>query len=362
MRAARSFYVFFLSSLLLLTSTLFAQTAPVSDPAEPVTSNARFLATPEERSAAIELLNRARKNYNLHEAKLPFVLKASFSSSGHSLYEGAGTMEETWLDGRNWTWTAQIGKRSAGRTSFAGRIYSTSATDLVPLRLYLVRDAIFGTGPDFISNQVIRSANATYQGSDVTCFLISEALPPTPAPRLWAETEDCVDSHSGLLRVWSITPGIYVTYDYGDPIQFHDHTLARQISIVEDGSTVLDLHVDSVEEAQAEDAGRFKPTPEMLAHGRAFDLPRPIRFPVPAASALKTYGPYSIQPVIVHVTIDGKNGKVLEAEALPTSNPDLADEALKLIKGANNSPMGMEREAFINVRLRLAPTGNIAQR
>jgi hypothetical protein len=364
MRSGRPFLV--LLVLLILPPVLFSQTAPVpADSAEPVTSNARSLATPEERSAAMELLNRARKNYNLPEGKLPFVLKVSFNASGRSLYEGAGTMEESWLSGRNWMWTAQIGDHSVGRTSYAGRIYSTSANDMVPLRLYVARDAIFATGPDFLSNQVIRSANANYQGNAVTCFLISEAAPPSPVRRLWAETEYCIDSHSGLLRVWSIAPGIYVTYDYSDSLQFHDHTLARHISIVEDGSTVLDLHLDSLEDTGAFDPGTFKPTAEMMARGRAFDLPHPIRFPVPAASAVKTDGPYSIQPIIVHVTIDGKSGRVLEAEALENSNPDLANEALKLIKGSSNSPMGMEREAFINVRLRLQHSGttpNVAAR
>jgi hypothetical protein len=318
-----------------------------------VTGNAQVLATPEERLAAIRLLNWARKNYNLHEAKLPFVLKASFRSPGQLLDESSGTMEESWLDGRNWKWSLEIGDQSVGRSSYAGRIYSTGAADIVPLRLYLLRDAIFATVPDFIGKQVIRSANVSYQGRDATCLLISDSARPARGPRSWAEAEYCIDSRSGLLELWSIAPGIYVTYDYGDTIEFHDHTLARQISIIEDGSTVLDLHLDSLEEAGAVDSISFRPTADMLARGRAFNLPPPIRFNVPVVSAVRTDGPYLIQPIVVHVTIDGKSGKVLEAEALQHFNADLTDEALKLIKGSSNSPMGMEREAFINVRLRL---------
>jgi hypothetical protein len=356
MRIARPFRLLLLSSL--LAPAAFAQMAPVpSDPLELVTGNARVLVTQEERSAAINLLYRARQNYNMHTGRAPFTLKTSFTSSGQSLYEGDGAMEETWIAGRRWRWTAQISNTTVGRVFYGGRMYSTSTTDSIPLRIYMVRDAIFSPGPGFVTGQMIRSAAVSYNGKEVTCLLLSGHVPTTPASRFWVETEYCIDPNSGLLQVWSEAPGIYITYNYDDAIEFHGHTLARQISFVEDGKTVLDLHLDSLEELHDVDPNLFKPAPEMLAKGPIFGLALPTRFPIRSESAAETDGPYDIQPVIVHATVDNANGKVLEAEALQNSNPTLAQEAVNLVKGSSNSATGVEREVFINVQLHLQRPG-----
>ena len=355
MRIALPFYLLL---SLLFTPAAFSQMAPVpADPLELVTENARVLVTPEERSAAIELLNRARQNYNLHNARAPFTLKASFTATGQAFYEGAGTMEETWLGERRWRWTAQIGDSSTGRLSYGGHIYSTGSVEPVPLRVYMARGAIFAPVPALITGQMIRSASVNYKGNQITCILLSGEVPTTPAPRYWVETEYCIDPASGLLQIWTVAPGIYVTYDYSDALQFHRHTVARQISFVEDGQTVLDLHLDSLEEVGTVDANLFKPTPEMLQHGPSFSMSPPNRFPIRTESAAETDGPYDIQPIIVHAIIDSASGKVLEAEALQNSNPSLAQEAVNLVKHSSNSATGVEREVFINVQLHLQRPG-----
>jgi hypothetical protein len=349
MRITLPFYL--LLSLLLLTPAAFSQMAVVPpDSSELVTGPAHVLVTPEERAAAGDLLNRARQNYfSLHEFRTPYVLKVSFNSSGQSQYEGAGTMEEVRLSARRWRWTAQIGNASAGRLIYDGRVYSTSATDTVPLRVYMVRTALFAPGPAFATGQMMRSATVSYKGNEITCLLLSGSVPTDPAPRFWVETEYCIDPNSGLLQVWSEAPGIYVTYDYSDPLTFHGRTLARQVAFVEDGKTVLEVHVDSLQEPGEVEPNSLVPTQEMPL---SYILSAPQRFPIWADANAGEGDGNSIHSVIVHATVDGASGKVLEAEALQNSNPELAQRALDIVKHSSNSPTGMEREVFINVRFR----------
>ncbi len=73
-----------------------------------------------------------------------------------------------------------------------------------------------------------------------------------------------------------------------------------------------------------------------------------VRFPLlvrgnPAAGS----GP--VEPVIVHAALD-TNGGVLEAEALQTSNPSLAQAALETVKSRTYGAAPGQREAFINVQ------------
>lgn len=336
---------------LWLAATAFSQVAQApADSSELVTGQAHVLVTPEERAAASSLLQRARDNYfSPHILRTPYVLKLSFNSMGDSLYEGQGTMEEVRLSSQRWRWTAQIAGISTGRLIYGRHVYSTSATNNVPLRIYMLRTALFAPGPAFASGQMIRSATVNYKGSDITCLLLSGNVPAEPAPRFWVESEYCIDPDSGLLQVWSEAPGIYVTYDYNDPIEFHGRKLARQITFVEDGKTVLEAHVDSLQEPGDVDPNSLQPTAEMLP---SYILSAPERFPVRAVTVANQNDAYAIHSVIVHATIDGTTGKVLEAEALQSYDPNLTRQALEIVKQSSNSPVGMERETFINVRFR----------
>ena len=51
---------------------------------------------PQERAAALSLLDQARQNYNFYGPHAPgYRLKLSFNSNGSAQYEGSGSMEET---------------------------------------------------------------------------------------------------------------------------------------------------------------------------------------------------------------------------------------------------------------------------
>lgn len=75
------------------------------------------------------------------------------------------------------------------------------------------------------------------------------------------EREYCIDPKSGLLQILSDAPGIYVVYDYTGAVNFHGHTVARQISIFEGGKEVLEAHVDQLTDAGNIASGLLTPNP-----------------------------------------------------------------------------------------------------
>jgi hypothetical protein len=101
--------------------------------------------------------------------------------------------------------------------------------------------------------------------------------------RRWQENEFCIDAKTGPLRTHSEAPGIYTVYNYDGGFHFQGRTLARQITIVEGGATVLQVHIDSISDA-SNDPGQFVPTHKMLSHGPGAIRTGPFRLPewVPA--------------------------------------------------------------------------------
>jgi hypothetical protein len=97
----------FVASCLFFVPSIFAQTnPPPSDPHELVVHQPRTLSSASERSAAIDLLEHAREDLNMH-AFGAYELKASFQTNGATQNEGNGTMEEL-SNGPEWRWTAQM--------------------------------------------------------------------------------------------------------------------------------------------------------------------------------------------------------------------------------------------------------------
>src|SRR4029077_10514952 len=107
-----------LSFVLFMVPSIFAQTnPPPSDPHELVVHQPRTLSSPAERSAAIDLLEHARQDLNMHTFGA-YELKASFQTSGATQNEGNGTMEEL-SNGPEGRWTAQISGASVGGNGHA---------------------------------------------------------------------------------------------------------------------------------------------------------------------------------------------------------------------------------------------------
>jgi hypothetical protein len=343
---------------LLLASYAYSQSNPKVaplpyDPLELATGPTVVPDTPEKRALLLNLLERARQNSAMHTpGTAPFTMKVSFNSTGNSKNTGYGEVDETWLNGQTWRWSARLGDYSQLRIIYQGMAYDDKPKGFMPLRLQMVRNAVFWPVIGNFAPELLRMATASFQGTDLACMLISGTLnDATPTPgRRWEENEFCIDPKSGLLRTHSEAPGIYAIYEYEGALQFHGRTIPRQISVVEGGETVLQIHIDSIEDANT-DPNQFVPTHKMLAHGPGAIMTGPFRFPefVPAPAGYSGI----VQPVIVHAIVNEK-GKVLDAEVVQSSNLTLTATALGVVwrssYGPGRRPGPLQREAFINVK------------
>lgn len=329
---------------------VFAQTnPPPADSHEMVTREPRTLSKPADRSAALDLLDRARQNYNLHGVSIPYALKVSFETNGATQYEGSWTMEELSDGGSHWRWTAQLQDLRLIRIGDGDRVFGTDAAEPIPIRVQLVRSALLTPIGRFAGASAIRAANVERDGKTMSCLLLSGSIPPNPAPRSWYESEYCIDADTGLLQTWSAAPGIFAVYDYDGATKFHGHTPPRQISIFEEGRLAVQAHVEGLEDAPNLDPNLFKPTQEMADAGGSFALAAPNRFPMrvdPSDAPTSTF----FQPVIVHAILDAQDGSVLDAEALQTTDRDLSRSALDLVRSTTFPPSGFQQEAFLNVQ------------
>src|SRR5271163_4864465 len=178
----------------ILAQAAFAQTnGPPSDPREMVTRQPGTLTKPADRSAALDLLDRARQNFNLHDITTPYALKVSFETNGAAQMEGEWTMEEISDGAARWRWTAQLGDSQVIRIGRDGRVYGTNPSEPVPLRVQLVRSALRWPIMRNAGAAAIREADVEHDGKTISCLLLSASIPPNPAPRSWVEREYCID-------------------------------------------------------------------------------------------------------------------------------------------------------------------------
>ena len=336
------------------------QVAPVpGDPLELETGPATIADTPEKRSAILNLLERARQNNNLHVAGMnPFDLKASFNSSGSAGNSGPGVLEESWLSGATWRWSEHLGTYSQLRIFRNGVAYDSNPGTYQPLRLQMVRQAIFWPVAGNFANDVIRVAESSWNGKAVTCALIAgpRASANQETGRQWIEEEFCIDPATGLLQTYSIAPGIYDAYDYSNALEFHGHSIASRITIVENSVPVATVELNEIKDLNTADVSLFTPSADMKGPG--IMLGSPMRFPQVAKKNLPANATGVMQPIIIHAALD-VSGKVLEAEALQTSDAALSEAALNLVKNTNYGPARnrerIQRDVFINVQFLPAP-------
>jgi hypothetical protein len=352
MRTSTRFFGLFAPSLLCIPLISAQTNPPPPDPHEMVTHEPRTLSKPAERSAALGLLDRARHNYNLHDISAPYALKVSFETNGAAQTEGEGTMEELSDGGSHWRWMAKLQDSLVIRIGVGGRVYGTNPSEIVPLRVQMIRSALHWPIMRNAGASAIRVADVERDGKAMSCLLLSSSIPPNPAPRSWVETEYCIDPDTGLLETWSEAPGIFAVYDYDGAAEFHGRMLPREITIYEEGRIVVHARVESLEDSSNIDGNLFQPTPEMVEQGGSFTLASPNRFPMrvdPSDSPTSTF----FQPVMVHAILDAQDGRVLDAEVLQNSDRDLSRAAIDLVRSTSFSPSGFQQEIFINVQFHL---------
>ena len=361
-----SMRTFFIAIVLLntfITGFVNAQTvkqvAPIpGDPFELATGPATIADTPEKRGAILNLLERARQNNNLHiNGMNPFDLKASFNSGGPTGNSDPGDLEESWLSGTSWRWSEHLGTYSQLRIFHNGIAYDSHPGSYQPLRLQMIRQAIFWPVSGNFTNDVIRVAESSWNGKPVTCALIAgpRASVSQATGRQWNDEEFCVDPSTGFLQMYSIAPGIYDVYDYSNAMPFHGHSIARRITIVENSVAVATIEL-VIKDLSTTDASYFTPSTDMKGPG--IMVGSPMRFPQIAKNNSASTSTGVVQPIIIHAALD-VSGKVLEAEALQSSDPALSEAALQLVKNTNYGPTRsrelVQRDVFINVQFVPAP-------
>jgi hypothetical protein len=294
------------------------------DPLELVPDGAQPVQNAEDRAATIELLTRARdlSNVRLH----PYDLKTTFSTYTSSSSDGRWSLEDTSPSRGIYRWTAQ-GPSFSGVFLTNGDLVSTDRpSGGIPLRLAQVREAIFWIYPGIGRYASLRVATASLDGTEVRCILVAHGMIGSSknsfsSGRSFQESEYCVNPKTGLLATYSPVPGLYVRYDYGNALHFHEETIPNGFTITESGRAVIEAKTESVTASPDAGLSIFKPeglTP--LGVGPAMEAPMMIRSNVPGANA-------SPQVVVVHGMVT-PDGRLDETEVLASTDASLNDAAV----------------------------------
>jgi hypothetical protein len=314
------------------------------DGQEPITGEIQVPAAPADRAAALSLLERARQNSGLHIAGTPpFQLDATFLASGNVNYVGSGALSETWISGRRWRWTANLGDYSQARIGSGQSGFDEQPVSSVPMRVHMLRGAIFAP-VQFGPALRLRTAAAQWNRKPVTCMLLGGEWGATAPWRLWAEQEYCIDNGSGLLEVHSPAPGTYIVYGYGKNLQFHGRFMPDRITAWVGGVPVLDAQI-AIADAGTVDGNLLTATAEMTARGLGVSLTTGQKFQLSAPGG---YSSDPIQAVMVHAEL-GPAGNVLEEEVSTSADPRLSQTALDIVRQHAFPPAGTQREVYVNV-------------
>ena len=317
--------------------------APVpADPHELVTGTAQFASSPEDRAAAMALLERARQNGDLHmPGGSPFELKATINVAS-GLQTGVGQVTETWLNGRQWRYDQTLGSYSETRVSVGGQMFERHSS-FTPMAVQMIRTSLFWPVGGNPSVSTMRTAQASWNGKPVTAILISGSTDATPPGRHWAETEYVVDNSTGLLQIYSRAPGTFAIYGYTQGLQFHGRWMPDHITIFVAGVQTVDAQLTSIADPDLAGTASLKAEAGMQ---RTVTAPMNQRFPLFAHDPTNSG---VIKPVIVHVTVDDQ-GNVVESEVSAAADPALVDQAIALVKRSKFSAQRMD--AYVAVRFR----------
>ena len=306
-----------------LSTTGFEIAPPPHDPFEPIMSQPQVVGTLDARRAVEAQLRDAFMKRAVPAGGEPYTLKISFDVSGDTQEIGPGEMEETRNPAGVRRWTGHLGSYSITRIITAGT-HDTGSPGPIPMRLYMARE--YAGGAPLTPMGSMRTANGTLNGTPLNCVLSSQKQTVVPG-RDWSETEYCIDSQSGLLRVYSTAPGMYVVYEYGGS-SFHGRVVADQVTITVAGKIVLQGSITLKNpDLDSLDPTLFTPTSQMATNG--VQLTGPPTHHVQSRGTITASGP--IQPIVVHAMVS-PDGSVVEAEALQTLDPELSQSAVDLVK------------------------------
>jgi hypothetical protein len=311
--------------------------APVpADPLELVTGQVQAARTPASRAEALQLLARARNNFQLRNAQQAWDLKVRFTvdSHGETNYDGAWQMEDRYVSGQGLHWTAKSANGYAITGIFAPKaVYSDPTPAAIPLRLQEARSMLYNPLPsvDYAGSGSIRTFVASFHGLSVTCLLLAHSrnVQNPAVGRGWEENEECIDPQSRLLQIHSEAPGRYIAYDYSNAARLGDLLVPRSITVTEGGRVVSKIQVENLEGRDSFEASLFVPTERMkAAQAPAMTSLQKITRIVTGDQAasegeVPATSPMTVRPVCVFGMVNSA-GQLVEAHSLQPSDPNSA--------------------------------------
>jgi len=325
-------YLKYISICGLLAQIALCQPVP-ENRLELASSGVHVVDVPEERDALIRLLDKARSYYTLREARQAYHLKTSFTvtSGGRTEFDGDWQLDEMFSPSHGFRLTARTAGYVFEQLRTSNLTYQDTPGGTFPLRLHEAHGHLLGPleSTRNMRRDLIRTVDASLNGAPVTCLLLSDARRSSEAGapgRLWQEREECLDPQTGHLLLHSPAPGLYVLYDFSQPVKFESKELPGKMTVVENETTVIEERVESLEALAKVDPNDFTPTAQMRS-----------KRPGTAMSGLEkfTLGPTrpssaTIQTVVIFGLLT-PDGKVAEAHALQSSDPALIEAALRRV-------------------------------
>jgi hypothetical protein len=292
----------------------------------------RLVDVAEERDALIRLMSKARSYYTLDQARQAYRLKTSFTvtSGGQTQFDGDWQMEQTFAPGQGLRLTARTAGYVFEQLRKSNLTYQDTPSGHFPLRLHEARGHLLSPfeSTTRLRRDLIRTVDATLNGTSVTCVLLSNATRTSDAGapgRLWQEHEECVDPQTGHLLLHSPAPGLYVLYDFSQSLKLQSKELPAKMTVIENNTVVIEERVESLEPLPSVDPSSFIPTEQMRSQAPGT---------VMASWDKLTIGPTKSSATIQSVVIFGlltPDGEVAEVHALQSSDPALIDAALRRV-------------------------------
>ncbi|MBV8552406.1 MAG: hypothetical protein JOY54_13970 [Acidobacteriaceae bacterium] len=301
-----------------------------ADPLELVTGDAQITASPEQRQQTLQLLNQAHDLSNVQAQA--YHLRATFTSSGSSQYDGSWQTEDISPSRGIYRWTAQGRSYSVTNLYLDRLLYSNQPAQGMPLRLAQFRLAVFFLYSEVGPRASLRTASANMNGTELTCILIAHGARTAAAAhgRRWRESEYCLDPKSGVLVTYSPAPGMYVLYDYSNALHLHDRIVPGKFTITEAGQTVLEARMESLTDPAGLDRSLFTPAAGMNQIGVGSLMTPPWHLSMTIQQGNVT-GQLSAQRVILHGMLT-PNGHLKEPEVLARTDPTLNQNVLDRVK------------------------------
>jgi hypothetical protein len=331
-------YVKYLAICGLLAQVAFCQSGQTlarvpENRLELASSGVRVVEAPEERDALIRLMEKARSYYDFKESRQAYHLKTSFTvtSGGRTEFDGDWQLDEIYSPSLGDRLTARTGGSVFEQLKTLTANYQDTPGGTFPLRLHEARGHLLGPLESIknVRHDLIRTVDANLNGAPVTCLLLSDGRRSSEAGapgRLWQEREECLDPQNGHLLLHSPAPGLYVLYDFSQPVKLESKELPGKMTVVENETTVIEERVESLESLSTADPSQFTPTAKMRSQrpGAAMAGLEKISLGAtrPAAGTVQT---------VVIFGLLTPEGKVAEAHALQSSDPALVDDALRRV-------------------------------